>query len=1128
MRITHNAIDRPRVVIVGVLLVMAMAAMAAVFIPVQRTPAIDTAVVIVSVPYPGAEPTRVETEITRKIEEALERLDKVDEIQSTSMRGSSVVSVLFEDGVGAKRARDDVAHLVDQVRALLPQGREVQPIITDIDFESLPIALVNLSGPPDFDERTLKQIAEDVEEELRAVEGVSNTQLFGGREREIHVNVNPDLFNEYGFSLPEIFRAVSDFHSKLPGGSFNTSEYDYQIRNETDLEDVDDIRAAVVTEREGRLIRIRDIAEVKDTYRRLKNVAQLNGRDTATIIVYKESDINTLETAEAIHRRVENLQGEYPHITFSVTRDVSEDIRIMFEVLGSSALFGAMLVLIILMWTMGFRISILVLMAIPFSMAIGLIFLFAAEIPISNMAIFSFILVLGMVVDGAIIVAENIHRHIERGEPPVVASKRGIDEVGLPVIAADLTTVAAFLPMLLVPGIMGDFMSTMPKVVSVALLGSVIVDHFLIPVLAAYWYREKKPGEEEQDADVTAAPMAEGDSPDPADRATEGDSPIFAERKSGQSPGGGGEKPLLHPEAQIRPNHGYFTRVYARLLRFSLAHRWVVVVCCVVALVWAFATFGTIGFVFFPKSDRGQFEISYELPLGYSIEETLAAAKVLTDPLDELEKSGDLVNYVTAVGSSQGLAQRLDLDPATGPEFGKIMVQLTSPTVRKRHQEKIIAEVREKIERRRYPGMKYRIDEVKEGPPGGSDVAIRLTGDDLDQLGRLGLEIAARLENVAGTTEVSCDYRPDSPELVVEPHPELVGLFGLSESEVGQAVQTAILGNSAIQLTLDDEDVTLRLQAAPEYQRTKQDVERLMLTSRTGRRATVGQLADIRRVPGLYAVNRFDRSRAVTVRANVTKEAINPEKDREYIPDDVFEVLREEILPEMNFEPVEPTPGGFQAIVNPVIELFGGKPLKDPVVSFLGAPVSNAEGVRAAFTGQNEDRDENFAYLVNSMAVGVILIFAILVVQFNSFRQTVVVLGAVPLSFVGVIFGMWVCGHPFSLASFIGLICLAGIVVNDAIVLVDFTNQARRRGMQVRHALLEAGINRLRPVLLTTVTTIGGLLPLFLNVSGGAEFWQPLTGAVIFGLAFSTVLTLLVIPTAYSLAYNWADRLKHS
>jgi len=313
-------------------------------------------------------------------------------------------------------------------------------------------------------------------------------------------------------------------------------------------------------------------------------------------------------------------------------------------------------------------------------------------------------------------------------------------------------------------------------------------------------------------------------------------------------------------------------------------------------------------------------------------------------------------------------------------------------------------------------------------------------------------------------------------------------------------VQTAILGNSTIQLSLDDEDVTLRLQADPKYQRSKESVKRLMLTNAAGRKATIGQLADIRREQGLYSVNRWDRRRAVMVRCDVRSGVKNPEQGRDFIADDIFDRLRDEVLPELGF-----------------------KSISGDNVTLLGQPSSEADGARATFTGENEERDENFGYLLHSMIIGVIMIFGILVIQFNSFRQTVVVLMTVPLSFIGVIFGMWICSQPFSLASFIGLVCLAGIVVNDAIVLVDFTNQARRRGMHVKHALIEAGVNRLRPVLLTTVTTIGGLTPLFLNISGGAEFWQPLTGAVIFGLACATVLTLVVIPVCYSLAYNWAD-----
>ena len=1076
MQISRKAIDRPRVVIVSVLLVMAMSVLALFYIPVQRTPAIDIAVVLVIIPYPGSEPTEVEDEITRKIEDALQGLDRVDYVNSTSMRGSSITSVIFLDGVKGKRARDDVAHLVDQVRAQLPQGREVQPIITYIDFEDAPLMLVNMAGPPGFDERTLKQIAEDVQDELEGIEGVANTQLFGGREREIHVNLTPHLSTEYGLSMGDVRRALAEFHSGLPGGSLNTSQFDLQVRSKTKFRNVDDVRQVVVAEREGRLIRIDDVAEVRDIYRRLKNVAQLNAKNTATIIVNKEPNVNTLRAARNVKERVAELQEQYPHIEFTATRDISEDISMMLWILGSSALFGGMLVLIILTWTMGLRISVLVLMAIPFSMSIALVFLFAAGIPISNMVIFSFILVLGMVVDGAIIVAENIHRHIERGEPPIEAAKTGIDEVGIPVIAADLTTVAAFLPMLLIPGVMGDFLGVMPKVASVALLGSVVVDHFLIPVLAAHWYRQREPVS--QSSTAVAWPSAAPADKTPADNS-----------------------PAAHPQSRIRPNHGPLTRGYAALLRYSLSHRWVPLSCCVLAVLWAVWQWGQIGSVFFPESDRGQFTINFELPLGYSIEETLRASEIFTPPLMELKKSGELVSFVTAVGSSSGLSSRLENDPVSGPEFGQIMVQLQSPTERKRHQNLIIAELRDKIDENAWPGMKYTIEEAQEGPPGGADVAVRLTGKDLDQLARLAEEVARKLEATPGTIEVKTNYRPDNPELVIEPYSDLVGLFGMSDADVARAVQIAILGDSTIQLSIDDEDVTLRLQADPEYQNSKEDISRLMLTSPSGRRATIGQLADIRRGGGLYAVNRWDRHRAVTARCDVLDEIENPEKGRGYQPADIFEKLRTDVLPPLGF-----------------------KLVKGNDMALLGQPNTDAEGVRATFTGQNEEQKEATTDIGNSMFVGLILIFGILAVQFNSFRQALVVLVTVPLSFVGVIFGMWVTGNPFSMASFIGLVCLTGIVVNDAIVLVDFANQARRRGMRVKHALLEAGVNRLRPVLLTTVTTIGGLLPLFLNLSGGAEFWRPLTGAVIFGLAFATVLTLVVIPVGYSLAYNFSDR----
>lgn len=1049
MKISNAAIDRPRMVTVATVLVLLMAVYAAFRTPVQLGPAITKAVVLVAIPYPDAKPTESENEIVRKIEDALTELQAVDFIASTSLRGSAVTQVVFLDGVTPDEGRREVKDLVDRVRNELPAGREIQPFVTDIDFENLPLMLVNVRAPEGFDERTLKTIAEDIQEQIETVDGVSNTQLFGGKEREVQVNVDPDLAHEYGVTLAQLRQALGAFHAEVPAGSFETSDFNRSVRNESKLRNVDDVAQAVVRSEGGRVVRVSDVAEVVDGYRRVLNSAEFDGESGAVLIVNKEPGINTLGAARAVKRMVENLREQYPDLRFDTTRDSSEEIWVMFRVLGSSAVFGAMLVLVILAWTMGLRTSILVLIAIPFSMAVALVFLFFAGIPVSNMVVFSFILVLGMVVDGAIIVAENIHRHIERGEDPVDAAKIGIEEVGVPVIAADLTTIAAFLPMLLVPGIMGDFMSVMPKVVSVALAGSILVDHFIIPTIAARWYRRRE-AEPQEAAAVVGAAM------------------------------------------RVRPRLDPVTRLYAAALRRSLENRAFVVVWMAIACWGAGLLITQLGFKFFPTSDRGQFIVKYELPLGYSVEQTLAASRVVTEPLSRWDGTGAMRHYVTSVGSSGALAMRIDDDAAAGPEFGQVQVQMLPPMDRDVSQSDVIEYLRENI--RPLPGMKFSVEEVEDGPPGGADVSVRLTGKDVDQLGSIAQKIVARLAQIEGTADVATDYRPDAPELVVEPKADVVGLFGMTDAMVAEAVQIAIAGDNRIQVTLDDEDVDLRIQLAPEHQRSPRDLGRLVLTGAEGAQTSLGSVADLRRDVGLFGVNRYNRNRAVIAKCDVV-EPVTPDK--------VFGVLAREILPELGFRPVE----------------GGERSLEGYSTVYFGATATDAEGLQAEFTGENDERDKNFGYLLWSMVLAVVLIAAILAVQFNSFRQSAVVMATVPMSFVGVVVGMWACDFPFSLATFIGLVSLTGIVVNDAIVLVDFANQARGRGMHVNHALLEAGINRLRPVFLTTITTIGGLLPLMLNISGGAEFWQPLTGAIVFGLGFATVLTLVVIPCCYSFCY---------
>ncbi len=376
-------------------------------------------------------------------------------------------------------------------------------------------------------------------------------------------------------------------------------------------------------------------------------------------------------------------------------------------------------------------------------------------------------------------------------------------------------------------------------------------------------------------------------------------------------------------------------------------------------------------------------------------------------------------------------------------------------------------------------------------------------------LGNVAEQVAARLESIQGVVDQRTDYRSENPEIVIDPNEDVLPFYDISNLAISQAIQTAVNGDNTIELSMNDEDVVLRLLAGEAYRNNLSSIRQMMITGPTGRKAPVGELARIRRTRGVHAVNRYERKRAVVAKCDVNKST-------GLTSDKVFTELRDEILPTLGFRPVATSSTGVFA---KMMDLAGMHPTKKNAITFLGRAGTPFEGVRATFTGENEERDKNFRYLLACMVIAVLLIFCILVIQFNSFRQTIVVLMTVPLSFVGVVGGMWLCQFPFSLATFIGLVSLAGVVVNDAIVVVDFVNQ-ERRNLPLKAALLKAGANRLRPVLLTTVTTIGGLLPLFLNLSGGAEFWQPLTGAVVSGLAFATVLTLVVIPVLYSLVYN--------
>jgi multidrug efflux pump subunit AcrB len=639
---------------------------------------------------------------------------------------------------------------------------------------------------------------------------------------------------------------------------------------------------------------------------------------------------------------------------------------------------------------------------------------------LSNVALFALILVLGLVVDGAIVVGEAIHTERERGTKPAAAAKAAIGRVGAPVISADLTTIAAFVPMLLMVGIMGQFMSVLPKVVVFALIGSVFVDHLLLPAAAARFPQLRR------------------------------------RRRRWLAPDG---LPWFSPELpRVR-------RLYERVLELALAHRSAAVAAAAGAFALALLLFtsGTIRSIFLPTIDRGRFTLNYELPLGTGIDETSRVGQLLAREVGALP---ELDSYVLTTGDTGALAAQQREGGQVGPQYGRLTVELVDLAARERSQADVIAELRERTAR--YAGVAIDFEELGEGPPTGAALAIRVKGETLDDLASIAAAVERRLVTLPGAQDVRVDYDRSKPEIRVNlDRPRAAAEFGISPDRVSGALLTAFYGLEVGRMWLDGERVDIRLKAPPAYAHTLDNVRALPLRARHGEIVPLGELAEVDLDFAHDAIFRHDTLRSVTVRADVAE--------------------------------------GFSSVA-----------LEEAARSALATLPLPME-VSLEFGGESEERDRSYASLWGALKWGLLLIYVIIAIQFNSLLQPVIVVLSIPLAIVGVSLGLLVTGTPFSFIVFIGVVSLTGIVVNSGIVMIDAMNKKRRAGMPTGDAIRAASIERFRPVLLTAITTIAGLLPLTLNVTEGGEFWAPLGIAIISGLLVSTLLTLFLVPVLYSL-----------
>ncbi len=954
----------------------------------------------------GASPEEVEKLITAPIEEEVAEIDGLDELLSVSQEGRSQILLKFQPDTDMNRALSDVRAALDNVTDLPQEAKE--PEVHEVK-SIFPVITVSLAG--DIDEATLRDMAKDLRDDLRRIPGVARVRILGTRERQIWVEVDPARLDEYRISLDDVRAAIAAHNRNVPGGTVKTSRGEILVRTLGEAAGAPEVERIILRSvATGTPLTVGDVASVRETFEEPTTIGRWGGHPAINLVVNKERKGDAIDIAASVRALVEEVRIRLPEtVKIGVYNDFSVFIRKRLNTLRVSGAIGLTIVLLALWAFVRTRIALLTGLGIPFAMLGGIILMSMYGISLNMISLFSLILVLGLLVDDAIVVTENVYRYVEQGMDSRQAAIQGTAEVAWPVVATVMTTVAAFLPLLLIPGTMGVFLAPIPIVVTFTLLGSLLEALVVLPSHLS---------------DVIT--------------------PAYAQRVRRR------ELPWL-----TRLRHAY-----GILLGTALKWRYVTVafLFCTTVLLGATAWY-RIPFVLFREFESSQFLINFETSSGAKIEDTLEVAKRAEQVVLSLPP-GELQSLATNVGISF-----LDVHRAErGPNLGQLMVELEED--RRRSVNEVITDLRAGIEQ--IPGItKLQFMKTQSGP-GGPAIEARVVGNDIPVLRKLATEVKAFLQGIPGVKDVRDDFTEGKEELQITLIPEARAL-GLDLGQIARQVQQAFLGVEASTIQRRDEDIPIVVRFPQAARRSLETVARMKLTLPSGEKVFLRDVARLETAIGNSKIRRDDQKRTITVLADVDSREAN-----------AFQVAQR---------------------------------LKRKFAD-VGRQVP---GYRVVVKGERQEAEASLAALPKVSLIALMLIYFILGSLFQSFIQPFIVMAAIPFALDGVVIGHLIMGEPLSFLSMMGLVALGGVVVNDSLILVDFINRSREAGTPRDEAILASGVARLRPVLLTTVTTVGGLIPLAFFASGQAKFLSPMAISVVWGLSFATLLTLILIPCLYAI-----------
>ncbi len=1090
LAITSWAVNHGTSVLIMFFIITVAGVMAYQTIPKESFPEIEIPMIAVNTIYPGVSPKDMESLVTRVLEQELNTVPDLKELTSTSVEGYSSIVAEFTTAVNMDEALQRVREKVDLAKPDLPEDAE-EPNIYEFDFQEVPIMQVNLSGA--YGLVRLKEIGEELEDLLEQIPTVSRVDLRGGREREVKVDVSLSRLQFYGVSLEDVVDAIRDENVNIPGGSIDVGEMKFLVRIDGELDDPLEIRDIVVDTRDGRPIHVRDLATVDFGFADVESYARLDGSVVVTLDVVKRSGENIIETADAVRAAVAAMQPLFPPTTVvKITTDMSQDIRMMVSSLENNIISGLLLIVAVLLFFLGVRNSALVGIAIPTSMLLAFLVLSLLGVTMNMVVLFSLILALGMLVDNAIVVVENTYRYVEEGWDRAAAARKATGEVAVPVIAATLTTLAAFGPLLFWPGITGEFMSYLPLTLIVTLSSSLFVALIIVPVLCARYLRLE--GEVSKPMPragrwlllvaglLLVIPMALSNGFTTALMAATALICWLAHHF------------FLGPLARRFQTGGlpWLMDGYEVALRWALGHRLLSVLGTVAGFVVIVVLFGKYnsGVEFFPEDiPPKQVWIDVETPVGTRVEFTNDIIRVLEAEVVNVPGYGDAESGVATVGGGGNTL----MGSSQGPNSGRLMVSFVDYQDREQNTNETMALMQERLGLG-VAGAEISVNKPQEGPPSGPPVNVEIVGKDPETLKELSDRVVYILRNSAVSTRLTglvSDLDEARPELSVHVDRERAALYGLSTSKVAGMVRTAVQGTEATQYRTgnDEYDVTVRL--AEPWRNNLESLRDLTVTNEPGDQVPLVSVASWDVGEGLGSIRRKDMDRVATVSSQVKE--------------------------------------GYQK--NSVLV-----EVQETLATFIAKELPPGYTVR--YTGESEDQAEAEAFLSNAFLVALGLIAFILVTQFNSVVKPGIILTSVIMSIAGVLLGLMVFQMPFGvIMTGVGIISLAGIVVNNAIILIDYIDTLRQRdGLDLLEALVRGGRTRLRPVLLTAITTALGLVPLAIGLNfdflglytalepdlfwGGeqAAWWAPMAIAVIAGILFATFLTLVLVPVLYSLS----------